>query len=207
MARNAPARSAPSGPGRFSRRDEKVQPIREPDIDNPDLQYGDRSRLTAAQRMARLPAGGQPRQTPPSTGGQPAPGTQPQLPAFIFDSPSAFPEQPVTAGLDMGPGPGSEVLASQQPPPDIREQTLMYLANGSYGGPPNPDAQQALAQLRNDRAAAAMPPLQPAPAIVPPTAPGAQAMGPPEPPGPATPARPTVPQSQPPPEEVLTENG
>jgi hypothetical protein len=207
MARNAPARSAPSGPGRFSRRDEKVQPIREPDIDNPDLQYGDRSMLTAAQRVARLPSGGQPRQTPPSTGGEPAPGTQRKLPDFMFESPSAFPEQPITAGLDMGAGPGSEILSSRQQPPDVREQVLMYLGNGSYGGPPNSEAQQALAQLRNDRAASAMPPLRPSPAIVPPTAPGAVAMGPPEEPQPVMPGSETPPPTEPPPEQALNANG
>lgn len=172
---NAPARSAPSGPGRFSKRDEKVQPIREPDIDTPGLEYGQREQLTEAQRVARLrqpQAGGAPGARP-AAGGRSGPSAQGGLPPFIFDAPSAFPEQPAQAGLDMGPGPGSEILSAQAPPTDVREQTLLYLANGNYGGPPNADAQQALAQLRNERARAMMPPLSPQPALAPPTSPSA----------------------------------
>ena len=67
--RNAPGRSAPSGPGKYSKRDENSQPIREPDIDRSDLNYGDRQMLTAAQHLAPLPAGA----TPPPRGARPTP--------------------------------------------------------------------------------------------------------------------------------------
>jgi hypothetical protein len=178
--RQAPGRSAPSGPGRFSKRDERSQPIREPDIDNPDLQYGDRQMLTEGQRIAPLPRG-----SAAARGGTPATPAQPSLqggiPPWLLESPSAFPEEPVTAGLDMGAGPGSDILSTQQLPPDVREQTLQYLANGGYGGPPNADAQQALAQLRNERARAMVPQLAPPPAVVPPTSPAGAAMSPMEP--------------------------
>jgi hypothetical protein len=65
----------------------------------------------------------------------------------MFEMPSAFPEEPVSAGLGMGPGPGPEMLQTQQPPEDIREATLAYLAQ-NFG---NADAQQVLAQLRQER--------------------------------------------------------
>ena len=197
--RKPPPRGPASGPGKFSQRNDRaVQPIREPDIDNPDLEYGDRQMLTAAQRTARLPGGGKARQTRPTAGGEPArSGPGHGLPPWLFNSPSAFPEEPAQAGLDMGPGPGSDILASQQPPPDIREQTLMYLANGSYGGLPNPDAQQALSQLRNERAAASMPPLAITPALMPTDAPSAQAQVPAEAP------LENEEQNEPSPEEVL----
>ena len=120
MARksNAPARSAPSGPGRFSKRDENVQPIREPDIDSPDLQYGDRQQLTEAQQIARLrepgpgapPGGTRPTGEPvnrgPNAGG---------LPPWLIGQPSAFPNEAVSTGLPIGPGPGPEALESKRP--------------------------------------------------------------------------------------------
>lgn len=150
--RTPPARTPPGGPGRFSRRSERTQPIREPDIDNPDLQYGDRERLSEAQKIARLPGG----QTTPPPGTVLPRGTpirQGGLPPWMFAGPSSFPDEPVSAGLDIGPGPGSEALALQQSPEDIREQTLMYLAN-FYG---NPEAKQDLARLYAERARAAVP--------------------------------------------------
>ena len=149
--RKAPGRSAPAGPGRFSRRDEGVQPIREPDIDQMELNYGDRQMLTEAQRIAKLPTGerARPRGAPRPTGMPTARAGG--LPPFVFDSPSAFPQEPPTAGLDGGPGAGSEALQMSTPPDDVREQVLNYLAN-NYG---NPDAQQILRQLQAERAAAA----------------------------------------------------
>jgi hypothetical protein len=66
----------------------------------------------------------------------------------------------------------------QEPPQDLREETLIYLAN--YFG--NADAEQVLNQMREERARAAMPAVSPVP-VGPEMAGGSQ---------------PTQPQAQPP---------
>jgi len=168
--RTPPARTPPGGPGRFSRRSERTQPVREPDIDEPDLQYGDRQALTESQKIAPVPAAAAARRTEPRPTGEPL--RRGVLPEWLFSMPSANPEEPITAGMDMGPGPGSEALALQQIPDDVREQTLSYLAN-IYG---NADAKMVLAQLRAERARAAGP-VMGGPALpATPTAPGGQAV-------------------------------
>jgi len=169
--------AAVSGPGKLSRRtDSAVQPIREPDIDSPGLQYGDRKLLTEGQRIARLPR--------PTVAGQASPHLQGEVrqpggfPPFMFEGPSNFPDEPVSAGLPMGPGPGPEALSLQQPPESVPEETLIYLAN--YFG--NADAAMVLSQLREERARAAMPATSPTPQMGPELASGTQ---------------PTQPQAQP----------
>lgn len=151
--RTPPARTPSGGPGRFSRRNERTQPVREPDIDQPDLEYGDRQRLAAAQRLAPLPQASVPSSQRPRLRGETPSRSGGRLPPWLFETPTSFPDEPVTAGLDMGPGPGSDALALQQPPEDVREQTLAYLAQFFD----NPEAQMALAQLRNERAKASAP--------------------------------------------------
>jgi hypothetical protein len=82
-----------------------------------ELPYGDRAKLIAAQRQ--VPMGPPPAATgatPPPAGGPsgpaspagPLPGTLP------FTGPTARPNEPVTAGLPIGPGPGPEVLGGAQ---------------------------------------------------------------------------------------------
>jgi hypothetical protein len=132
--RKPPARSGPSGPGRFSKRtDGGVQPIRSPDMDQPGLQYGDRQMLTDAQRIARLPQAQRPstaRSAPPARLPEGAPlRSGGGLPDYLFQGPSARPNEPGTTGLSTGPGPGPEVLSSSQPAPDLREVTLRYFAS------------------------------------------------------------------------------
>jgi hypothetical protein len=163
---NQPPRkpAAVSGPGKLSRRtDGKPQPIREPDIDTPGLEYGDRQRLTDAQRIARA-AGGQGNAPVQRMQGEASvPG---KLPPWLMGMPSARPGEPTTAGLDMGAGPGSEVLQAAEAPPDIREVVLDYLAR-TYG---NEDARALLQQFRNERAASVNAPAAP-PSPVAPAAP------------------------------------
>ena len=152
--RKPPARMGVSGPGRFSKRtDGGVQPIRSPDIDQPGLQYGDRQMLTEAQRIAPLPqaskAGGAERTR--GVTGLPASGAS--LPLWLIESPSNRPNEPVTAGLDMGPGPGSEVLANPQPSTDEREIILEALY-ATYG---NRQALEELQKMRGERAQSSLP--------------------------------------------------
>jgi len=159
--RQPPARTPPGGPGRFSRRSERTQPIREPDLDRPDIEYGQRQMLTEAQRIAPVPRAPEPRVEARPRGEPALPG---RLPSFLFEMPTAFPEEPATAGLDIGPGPGSEILDLRQPPEDVREQVLEYLA-ANFG---NADAKMMLAQMREERARAALPqarPPAPAPSL------------------------------------------
>lgn len=69
--------------------------------------YGDAKRQAAVS------------QTPDATGpALPAPGSLVSL-----DAPSERPDEPLTAGLDIGPGPGSEVLAA----PPVQDDALFDL--------------------------------------------------------------------------------
>lgn len=128
-----------SAPGKGSRRtDGRVQPIREPDIDDPSLEYGDRQNLTDAQRIAGIankPSQGQRRPT-----GSPPVSRQRKLPPWLFAGESAFPQEPGSAGLAMGPGPGPEALVAQGPAPDLRVTILTYFRD-MYG---NQDAAEML---------------------------------------------------------------
>lgn len=75
----------------------------------PSRQYGERVASERAQRAAPLP------QAPPPPQPQ-QPGPVLSMPAPPpFDGPTQFPDQPVTAGLPVGPGPGPEVLGLPDP--------------------------------------------------------------------------------------------
>ena len=171
----------PSGVGKAATRtDGNVQAVKVPNVGtSPDLQYGDRQRLEAAQRIAPIGKGGT-SGTPgtPATGstqgvtGQAASGQG--LPPWLVNMPSNRPDEPVTTGLDMGIGPGSEVLASQMPNADIREGILTAL----YTTYNNVDALRDLQALRNERVASQAPLAVPA-APTPQTGPPAQTTPPP----------------------------
>lgn len=64
------------------------------------------------------------------------------------------PGEPTTSGLDIGDGPGSEVLDAPLPAPDQREQVMEYL----FLRYRNNDAFQMLQRLRAERGAAQQPP-------------------------------------------------
>jgi len=57
----------------------------------------------------------------PAAGGMQLQAMQPQLPAVTPDDtpgltdPTQFPDQPITAGLSQGPGPGPEALMNRDP--------------------------------------------------------------------------------------------
>lgn len=154
----SPANPAPvSGPGKFSKRtDGGAQPIKEPSIDDPTLEYGDRGRLTDAQRIAHAAAG----QGASVTGRRPtgSVGSGTKLPPWLFQGDSERPGEPGSAGLGMGPGPGPEALQAAQPADDVREQVLEYLAQ-NFG---SPGAVKMLTEIRNEKAAATGPGAAPA---------------------------------------------
>lgn len=156
--RTPPPNAAPSGPGKFSKRTDNAatgqgQKIQVPNVgDSPDLQYGDRSRLEDAQRIAKAassaPVGGS------SQGVTGLASSGEGLPPWLTEMASNRPNEPVTAGLDMGQGPGSEVLQNQMPGQDIRETILLSL----YTTYRNEDALRDLQKMRAEKVQSQMPP-------------------------------------------------
>lgn len=119
-----------SGVGKHSRRTDN-QPV---DVgrlsDAEDLKHGDMERLKAGVRQRPL----QRAQSPEVASAvdqalmSPAPNRGGQFPDFLFDMESNRPQEPLTAGMAEGPGPGPDVLA--QPPADDRQALLQWLARG-----------------------------------------------------------------------------
>lgn len=99
-----PTHPAPvSGPGRLSRRTDggPSQPVRS--IPNPD--YGEQATFRADQQAAPMAS------TPGADAGSGIPVTPADLSQVVgLNAPSSRPGEPVTAGADAGPGPGSEIL-------------------------------------------------------------------------------------------------
>lgn len=127
--------------------------IATPDLDRPDVRYGEVEMARVGQKAQPLPA----RRLPPDIA-IPAKG---RLPRWFFEMPSARPEEPVTAGSELGPGPGPEALMI--PPEeqlDLREAVLG--AMWQYFG--NPDALRLLNEIRAQKSAAVMPAPPAAPA-------------------------------------------
>src|SRR5690242_4691984 len=98
----APSRpAAVSGPGSLSQRTDSAPKFR-----YPDAAYGENAELQTQQSgapMARTAP-----QPSRSGGATPTAGSSPDIVGIGADS--QRPEEPVTAGVDIGPGPGSEVL-------------------------------------------------------------------------------------------------
>ena len=98
-----PSNPAPvSGPGAMSKRTDggPVQKLR----DLPDAQYGEAATFRELQQdapLAQSPGPGGSLTTPSGPGAVPPPG---------FDAPTAYPDRPVTTGIDRGAGAGSEAL-------------------------------------------------------------------------------------------------
>lgn len=87
-----------SGPGKFSRRsDHQAQQATQPQRVPTGLPYGQNEALRAIEQAAPMQA---------------APPLPPVTP---IHAPTEMPGQPVTAGADAGPGPGSNVLWNQAP--------------------------------------------------------------------------------------------
>lgn len=89
--------------------------------------YGDAKALTEAQQAAPLPQSDPLAAALARLGEMPAP-----LPGVGMGGPSGFANEPVTAGLPIGPGPGPEILGVG-PRRDVAD-TLMRLA-GISGDP------------------------------------------------------------------------
>lgn len=125
-------------PGNPGRPDLQQQPIRTPASPG----YGQGVALEQAQQAAPLPQ----EPGPPSPADvQAAASAMPFPPGGIGD-PSARPNEPLTAGLGVGAGPGPEVLARPQGAPTVAA-TLMRLAAES--GDPELIEMAQLARAQN----------------------------------------------------------
>jgi len=107
-----------SGPGKFSKRTDggAAQVLSAA----PDQPYGAVKQQLDSQRIAPMGAA-TPLPPVPQAGAQ---GAQqaPQMPQYSgpeIGAPSQRPDEPVTAGADEGPGPGSEVLQGPQMQPSV----------------------------------------------------------------------------------------
>lgn len=106
-----PAHPAPvSGPGALSKRTDGGPGAQTQAVPT-GLPYGQHEALVNQERTAPMSASasGPAPMALPTGGGAPAP----TMPPF---GESQRPDEPVTAGLDIGPGPGSEVLPVQHQP-------------------------------------------------------------------------------------------
>lgn len=116
--------AAVSGPGALSQRTDGgpgQQPVRA----LPDAKYGDSAAFVAQQQGAPVPAG-------------------PGLPEVVgLDAPTQRPDEHVTAGAALGPGPGPEALGPVSPPATGQLSEMLFgLAAGDLTG--------ALASLANE---------------------------------------------------------
>lgn len=112
-----PAKPAPvSGPGKYSKRTDggPAQVMSAA----PDQEYGAMKTQLDAQRAAPM-AGTAPLPPPASPDGGGGGAQAPAMPAYqggALDAPSERPNEPVTAGVDIGPGAGASALSFQQAP-------------------------------------------------------------------------------------------
>jgi hypothetical protein len=99
----------------------RTQPRQQPVQAPTGMGYGERKALEDAQRAVPVASPPAAPQVPPTT---PGPSSWP-IPGSLgpLDRPSERPSEPVTAGLDVGPGPGSDMI-------------------GGLGGPPRPELER-----------------------------------------------------------------
>lgn len=140
-----PANPAPvSGPGNLSRRTDGGPAAKKAPIQNlPNAGYGEQSEFRSIQQGAPIAQAQKP--SPASPGGAPVSVTPPPL-----DAPSQRQDEPVTAGVDAGAGPGSDALGLFDPSTmqadDIR-YALKYLPTLQYIVDSSPNASPATRAL------------------------------------------------------------
>lgn len=106
MATNLPNQPAPvSGPGALSKRTDGGPADKQPIRDVPGGDYGDR------KEMQQIQAGADMYQQPtPGAKGAAMPG--PPKPGSLFD-PTKRPDEPITSGIESGPGDGPSNMEAQ----------------------------------------------------------------------------------------------
>lgn len=135
MARGG--RRAGSRGGGYTNRSDLQLPVAAPE----GLPYGDAGKLKAAQRavpMAPAPTPG-PSPSPPGAEPPPMPGG-----AGSLLRPTERPNEPVTAGMPIGPGPGTEALSPLTQNPG-GGSTVAGLLSGLASAPGATDEIQQLA--------------------------------------------------------------
>ena len=90
-----------SGPGKFSKR-----------TDLPSQYYGEGVETASVKSGAPLAAT---RGVADNVGGRPASAPIVSAPVTELFAPTERPDEPITAGIDMGAGPGSAILGMQSP--------------------------------------------------------------------------------------------
>lgn len=107
-----PKNPAPfSPPGKFSRRtDGGPGDTRQPAQAIPSQNYGDGADMSAIQTSAPMAATGS------MNGVDAGAAAAPMPPIIPLDAPTTRPDEPITAGIDLGPGPGSAALGINQTP-------------------------------------------------------------------------------------------
>lgn len=89
----------PSGPGKFAKRTDRQGAKR-----LPNAAYGEQKDFQAQQMSAPMARSNNPQQA-----------ANPMASVVPFNAPTRRPDEPVTAGVDAGPGPGSEILGTKGP--------------------------------------------------------------------------------------------
>lgn len=136
--------AAVSGPGNLSKRTDGGPGAKRAPIQNlPDAGYGEQAQFRSIQQGAPIAQAQKP--NPASPGGAPVSVTPPPL-----DAPSTRGDEPITAGVDTGAGPGSDSLGLYDPSnmaaDDIR-YALKYLPTLQYMVDSTPNASPATRAL------------------------------------------------------------
>jgi len=112
-----PANPAPvSGPGPMSQRTDRGQPIRDPE----GLPYGDNRELRTVQGAAPMSQAGA--QTGPAS-----PAVQLAQMSPDLYAPTDRPGEPLTSGVDFGPGVGSSAMGPQRMPEGPTKERLLAM--------------------------------------------------------------------------------
>lgn len=136
-----PSNPAPaSGPGSLSRRTDggpaqKLRPVT-------GLPYGQNQELNSEQAAAPLAQTPGPGAAAPS----PGPGSAMPPPPTPFSAPTERPNEPVTAGAPMGPGPGPEALGG--PPPGAGYQSALSTLQQVVAASGSDEASALLARMQ-----------------------------------------------------------
>ena len=131
--------AGPAGPGKYSTRTDK--------LDMGSTSYGEGIETAAIQSGAPLAKTGEVRGMPASevrAAAKPVTG--------LYD-PTQRPDEPITAGIDMGEGPGSEALMMRQPDDNnFRAKIAEYMPVLAYVASlpdASPETRAAIRQLRD----------------------------------------------------------
>ncbi len=123
-----PSNPAPvSGPGSLSKRTDggPGQPVREV----PAAYYGERQEMRDIQGGATMAQGSMPTGSPVMPSNGPTPPSEPVTPATPptgLAAPTERPDEPVTSGSNMGPGPDASGIGQDQAMQDTK-RLLTYL--------------------------------------------------------------------------------